>query len=77
MYGSHTGGYISEVFLRLLRHWDIDTERVMLVLHGSGANMVKGMRLTEVPNLICSGHTLQLLVNDGVDSQRAVKDIDR
>jgi hypothetical protein len=75
MYGSHTGEYISEVFLSLLRHWGIDTERVLLVLRDSGANMVKGMRLTEVPDLSCSAHTLQLVVNDGINSQRAVKDI--
>lgn len=72
MHGSHTGEYISEVFLSLLRHWDIDTERVRLVLHDSGANMIKGMRLTEVPDLSCSAHTLQLVVNDGINSQRAV-----
>ena len=75
MYGSHTGEYISEVFLRLLRHWGIDTERVLLVLRDSGANMVKGMRLTEVPDLSCSAHTLQLVVNEGINSQQAVKDI--
>ena len=45
----------------------------MLVLRDNGANMVKGMRLTEVPNLSCSAHTLQLVVNDGINSQRAVK----
>ncbi|XP_078112300.1 zinc finger BED domain-containing protein 4-like [Sander vitreus] len=75
MHGSHTGEYISEVFLSLLRHWDIDTERVMLVLCNSGANMIKGMRLIEVPDLSCSAHTLQLVVNDGINSQRAVMDI--
>lgn len=75
MYGSHTGEYISEVFLSLLRHYDIDTERVMLVLRDSGTNMVKGIRLTEVPDLSCSAHKLQLVVNDGINSQRAVTDI--
>ncbi|XP_073726190.1 zinc finger BED domain-containing protein 4-like [Misgurnus anguillicaudatus] len=75
MHGSHTGEYISEVFLSLLRHWDIDTERVVLVLRDSGANMIKGIRLTEVPDLSCSAHTLQLVVNDAINSQRAVMDI--
>ncbi|XP_060796685.1 zinc finger BED domain-containing protein 4-like [Neoarius graeffei] len=75
MHGSHTGQYICDVFLGLLKHWDIDPERVVLVLHDSGANLVKGMRLTELPDLSCSAHTLQLVVNDGVSSQRAVADI--
>lgn len=37
--------------------------------------MVKGMRLTELPDLSCSAHTLQLVINDGLSSQRAVLDI--
>lgn len=40
MHGSHTGEYISEVFLSLLKHWDIDKERVVLGLCDSGANMI-------------------------------------
>ncbi len=47
----------------------------MLVLRDSGANMVKGMRLAEVPDLSCGAHTLQLVVNDGINSQQAVADI--
>lgn len=73
MHGSHTGNYISKVFLSLLRQWDIDTERV--VLRDSSANMIKGMRLTEVPDFSCSAHILQLVVNEGINSQRAVMDI--
>lgn len=47
----------------------------MLVLRNSGANMVKGFRLLETPDLSCSAHTLQLVVNEGINSQRAVVDI--
>lgn len=47
----------------------------MLVLRNSGANMVKGFRLIEIPDLSCSAHTLQLVVNEGINSQRAVVDI--
>lgn len=75
MHGSHTGEYISDVFLGLLKYWDIDVERVVLVLRDSGANMIKAMRLAEVPDLSCTAHTLQLVVNDGINSQRAVADI--
>lgn len=76
MHGSHTGEYISDVFLGLLKYWDIDVERVVLVLRDSGANMIKAMRLAEVPDLSCSAHTLQLVVNDGINSQRAVAEIE-
>nr|XP_054602554.1 zinc finger BED domain-containing protein 4-like [Nothobranchius furzeri] len=75
MFGSHTGEYIRETFLNLLKEWDIDHERVHLVLRDSGANMVKGMRLAELPGLSCTAHTLQLVINDGLSAQRAVGDM--
>uniref|UniRef100_A0A8C5QMC0 BED-type domain-containing protein n=1 Tax=Leptobrachium leishanense TaxID=445787 RepID=A0A8C5QMC0_9ANUR len=75
MQGSHTGEYIKEMFLGMLDDWAISKDRVMLVLRDSGANMVKGMRLAEVSDLSCMAHTLQLVVNEGLSSQRALIDI--
>lgn len=43
---------------------------VVLVL--DGASIVKGTRLTEPLDMSCTAHTLHLLVNDGLSSQRAV-----
>nr|XP_033940878.1 zinc finger BED domain-containing protein 4-like [Pseudochaenichthys georgianus] len=75
MHGSHTGEYIGETFLGMLDNWKISKDRVALVLRDSGANMVKGMRLAELPDLSCTAHSLQLVVNDGLSSQRAVIDV--
>lgn len=75
MSGSHTGEYISNMFISLLKYWDISQDRVVLVLHDSGANMVKGLGLAEIPDLSCSAHTIQLMVIDGICSQRAVLDV--
>lgn len=75
MSGSHTGEYISNMFISLLKYWDISHDRVVLVLRDSGANMVKGLRLAEIPDLSCSAHTIQLMVIDGISSQRAVLDV--
>lgn len=75
MSGSHTGEYISNMFISLLKQWDIDHDRVVLVLRDSGANMIKGLRLAEIPDLSCSTHTIQLVVNDGMNSQKVVLDI--
>uniref|UniRef100_A0AAQ5YIA3 BED-type domain-containing protein n=1 Tax=Amphiprion ocellaris TaxID=80972 RepID=A0AAQ5YIA3_AMPOC len=75
MAGSHTGEYISEMFLAMLEQWNIQAERVFLVLRDSGANMVKGLKLAEVTDLSCSAHTLQLVINEGIASQRAIVDI--
>lgn len=73
--GSHTGEYIGETFLEMLAFWGIDTDRVLLVLRDGGANMVKGMRLIELPDWSCCAHTLQLVVGDGLAAQRVVGDI--
>ncbi|XP_029966352.1 zinc finger BED domain-containing protein 4-like [Salarias fasciatus] len=75
MHGSHTGEYISQTFLGMLQDWNISKDRVTLVLRDSGANMVKGMRLAELPDLSCTAHSLQLVVHDGLSSQRAVTDV--
>ncbi|KTF76384.1 hypothetical protein cypCar_00040455 [Cyprinus carpio] len=68
MIGSHSASYIQETFLNMIVDWDIATEHVV-------HNMVKGMRLAELPDLICTAHTLQLIVNEGLSSQRAVLDV--
>ncbi|XP_030008124.1 zinc finger BED domain-containing protein 4-like [Sphaeramia orbicularis] len=75
MSGSHTGEYISQVFLTMLQEWEIDAERVHLVLRDSGANVVKGMRMAQIPDLSCTAHTLQLRVNNGLNAQRMVGDM--
>ncbi|KAK1901868.1 Zinc finger BED domain containing protein 4 [Dissostichus eleginoides] len=75
MHGSHTGEYIGETFLGMLDDWKISKDRVALLLRDSGATMVKGMRLAELPDLSCTAHSLQLVVIDGLSSQRAVIDV--
>lgn len=75
MHGSHTGEYLKETFLNMLDDWKISKDRVALVLRDSGANIVKGMKLAELPDLSCTAHTLQLVVNDGLASQRAIIDV--
>lgn len=46
-----------------------------LVLRDSGENIVKGMRLAELTDLSCTAHALQLVVHDGLLSQRAIRDV--
>lgn len=73
--GSHTGEYIRETFLGMLEDWKVSKDRVALALQDSGGNMVKGIRLAELLDHSCTVHSLQLVVNDGLSSQRAVKNI--
>ena len=75
MEGSHTGDYLASVFMAMLEDWQISRKRVFLILRDSGANIVKGMNLIEIPNLSCFAHSLQLVVNEGLKAQRAVIDV--
>jgi hypothetical protein len=74
--GSHTGEYIAETFDAMFRSWQINKQdQVHLVVRDNASNMVKAMSDAKLPDLGCFAHTLQLVVNDGVLSQRAVIDL--
>ena len=45
------------------------------MLRDNAANMIKAMREASLPSLGCFAHSLQLVVEDGVLSQRAVSDV--
>ena len=72
---SHTGEYLAQVYKKMLTGWEINQDQVHLVLRDNAANMAKAMREASLPSLGCFAHTLQLVVDDGVLSQRAVMDV--
>ena len=61
-------------YLEMLAEWEIKHDRVHLVLRDNVANMAKAMRDASLTSLGCFAHTLQLVVHDGVLSQRVVMD---
>lgn len=74
--GSHTGEYIAEAFHEMFCSWEINKQdQVHLVVRDNASNMVKAMSDAELPDLGCFAHTLQLVVNEGVLSQRTVIDL--
>ena len=73
--GSHTGEYICEKLEDMLKNWGISKTRVHLIIHDNASNMMKASREAKLPSMGCFAHTLQLVVNEGVLSQRAVIDI--
>ena len=73
--GSHTGAYIAQKIKEILESWFISTYLVHVILRDNGSNMVRAMKDASLPDLGCFAHTLQLVVHDGVLSQRAVIDI--
>ena len=71
---SHTGEYMAKKYLEMLAEWGIKCDQVHLVLRDNAANMAKAMRDASLPSIGCFAHTLQLVVHDGVLSQRVVID---
>ena len=71
---SHTVEYMAGKYLEMLAEWEITHDQVHLVLCDNAANMAKAMRDASLPSLGCFAHTLQLVVHDGVLSQRVVMD---
>lgn len=72
--GSHTGERIGLKMHEMLESWNIPTGKVDLILRDNAAILIKGLDDAELPNAGCFIHTLQLVVRDGMDSQKVVKD---
>ena len=72
---SHTGNYICEKFCQILLTWGINKENVHIVLRDNASNMGRAMRDANLCSYGCFAHSLQLVVNDGVLSQRVVSDL--
>ena len=70
----HTNVYLGAVY-KMLDSWEISTDKIHLVLWDNAANMAKAMQEASLPSLGCFAHSLQLIVEDGVLSQRAVIDV--
>ncbi|XP_026087257.1 zinc finger BED domain-containing protein 4-like [Carassius auratus] len=72
--GSHTSKAIADAFDGMLQTWCIPKTSVHVVLRDNAKNMIKGMNDAGLPSLPCAAHTLQLVVHEGLLSQRSVAD---
>ena len=72
--GSHTGVAICQALESMLENWKISKTRVHMVVADNASNMKKALREGHFKAQGCFAHTLQLVVHDGVLSQRAVID---
>lgn len=75
MPGSHTGEALCSKYKEMFDKWNIKKEQIHLFVVDNASNMRRAMLDGEIPYIGCFAHTLQLIVNDGVLSQRYVKDI--
>lgn len=73
--GSHTAAALAGAFNNMLESWNIPKDRVHVILRDNAQNMAKGMKDAGLPSLGCMAHSLQLVVKEGLLSQRAIRDI--
>jgi len=73
--GSHTEIRLASALTEMLSSWNIEHDRVHVVLRDGGANMVKAMRDTDLTHVSCFAHTLQLSLHDAILSQKSVADL--
>ena len=72
---AHAGEYIASCISTILDKWDISHNHVQFVFSDNASNMVKAMQDASLPHFDCFTHSLQLVVKDGLLSQRAISDI--
>ncbi|KAL0199412.1 hypothetical protein M9458_007952 [Cirrhinus mrigala] len=58
----------------MLNNWEIHLKKVHVILRDNASNMKAAMEDMAVPSLGCFAHTLQLVVHEGLMSQRSVSD---
>ncbi|XP_042617371.1 zinc finger BED domain-containing protein 4-like [Cyprinus carpio] len=59
----------------MLQWWCLDKKRIHVVLLDNGRNRSKALCESNLPSLPCMAHTLQLVVNEGLLSQRSITDV--
>lgn len=74
IYPSKCGALIAEAIEGMLVQWKIPKSNVHVVLRDNASNMKKAMDEMDVPSLGCFAHNLQLVVHEGLLSQRSVND---
>uniref|UniRef100_A0A8C5LQ09 BED-type domain-containing protein n=1 Tax=Leptobrachium leishanense TaxID=445787 RepID=A0A8C5LQ09_9ANUR len=73
--GSHTAAAIAGALTNMLQTWQIEKDKVHVVLRDNARNMAKAMEDCGLKSLPCMAHTLQLAVHEGLLSQRSISDI--
>ena len=73
--GSHTGDAIRMKCEEMIGNWDIQKSQLHCFVVDNAANMKKAIVDGGYTHVGCFAHTLQLVINDGILSQRYVQDI--
>lgn len=70
--GSHTGTNIAKELNHIAEKWNIPHNKMHLIVHDSGANMIKGVRDAEYESAKCFIHSLQRAVEESLKSQMEI-----
>lgn len=73
--GSHNSEAIKDMMSEMLNTWDLDTSRIHLVVRDNAANITKGCDIAGFESVSCFIHTIQLVVMEGIKSQRSISDL--
>ena len=68
----HTVQNIAEMLTKMKTDWNIHDDKCYLLIRDNGANIVKGVNDGGFGNEARFVHTLQLVIGDAINSQRAI-----
>ncbi|XP_052744503.1 uncharacterized protein LOC112046345 [Bicyclus anynana] len=71
--GRHTGDLVLEKINSMLMEWGIIKEKIYCFVRDSGSNMIRAMKLGDLPDVSCTVHQLQLCVRTLLDSDEEIK----
>lgn len=75
--GSHTALNIADAWKNMMKDWQLtnaNSPKCHVVVSDSAANMLKTFRELSINRIACFAHSLQLVVKDGLLSQRTIID---
>lgn len=59
----------------MMTMWEIERTKVVTILRDNAANVISGLGMTGIEHESCFIHSLQLVINDGLQTQRTVGDM--
>ncbi|XP_054723792.1 zinc finger BED domain-containing protein 4-like [Uloborus diversus] len=68
----HTGDYISALFQSMLEEWGIPKQNVHCMVRDGGSNMKLACTLSEINNIDCTAHQLNLVFKDAIKKVDAI-----
>ncbi|RVE41085.1 hypothetical protein evm_014266 [Chilo suppressalis] len=71
--GRHTGDLVLENIKSMLMEWDVVKEKIHCFVRDSGSNMIRAMKLGDIPDVSCTIHQLQLCVRTLLDCDEDIK----